>query len=90
MFGSYDTYSIRGTKSLVLWGKKALYQSVFDLFPLTNMCVDIDFRSISDRKAERFSLRHEKRFLVVVVTFFIELFYRCSLLSDWHIYQPDL
>ena len=29
-------------------GKKVLYRSVFDVFPLTYMWVDIDFRLFSD------------------------------------------
>ena len=33
---------------LLLWWKKNLYHSVFDLFPLTYMCVDIDFRLFSE------------------------------------------
>ena len=31
-------------------GGKILYHSVSDLFPLTYMCVDIDFRFFSDQK----------------------------------------
>ena len=42
-------------------GKKVLYQSVFDLFHLTYMDVDFDFRLFSDWKAEGTPLRHEKK-----------------------------
>ena len=44
----------------VLWGEKVLYHSVFDLFPSTYMCVDIDFSLFSDLKAEKIPLRHKK------------------------------
>ena len=49
--------------SYVLSGEKFLYQSVFNLFSLTYICVDIDFRLFSYQIAEKFNLRHKKRFM---------------------------
>ena len=51
-------------------GEKVLYHSVFSLFPLTYMCVDIDFRFYGDEKAEKIPLCQEKKIYVVVITFF--------------------
>ena len=45
-------------------GEKVIYHSVFELFPLTYMCVDNDFRLFLDQKSE-------KNFFVVL-TFFSE------------------
>ena len=39
---------------------QVLYHSVFDLFPLTYMCVDTDFRIVSASKAEKIHLRNKE------------------------------
>ena len=44
----------------VYYRGKKFFTSVFDLFPLTYMRVDIYFRLFSDKKAERTHLRHKK------------------------------
>ena len=49
--------------------KKLIYHSVLDLFPLTYMCVDIDFYVFSDEEAEKNPLRHKLKICVVVITF---------------------
>ena len=47
------------------------------------MCVDIDFRSLSDLKAETIDLRHDRKNYVVVITFFSssEFCCMCSLID---------
>ena len=62
--------------------KKVPYQSVSDIFPITCLCVDIDFRLFSDSyKAEKFPLRHKKIFAVVITFFFFWIL--LQILSGW-------
>ena len=42
------------------------------------MCVDIDFRLFSDKKAQNIPERHKKKINEVAITFFPKLIYRCS------------
>ena len=45
------------------WGKK---YSIFDLFPLTYICVDNDFRLFSDWESEKIHLRQKKLHVAVM------------------------
>ena len=67
----------------VLKLKKVLQQSVFDLYPLTYMCVNVDFRLLSDQKTEKLPLKHKKQIYVVVITFFSEICFRCSVIDGY-------
>ena len=51
----------------ILPRKKVFYHSVFDLFPLTYMCIDSDFPLFNDLKAENIPLRLEIKIYIVII-----------------------
>ena len=67
----------------VLKLKKVLHQTVFDVCPLTYMCVNVDFRLLSDQKTEKLPLTHKKQIYVVLIRFFSEFCFRCSVIDGY-------
>ena len=57
----------------VISEQKDFYISVFDLFPLIYIFVDIDFCLFSELKAAQIHLRHRKTNYLVALTLFSEL-----------------